>query len=115
MLTDEDRDRDGYFRPGRERRGDDLGALGRHDVTARWGRGGRQHSNDPRSPFVTSGIRVGTPAITTRGFGEAESVQLTNWICDIFDALESGNADDVIASVKTKVSSLCKDFPVYAE
>jgi glycine hydroxymethyltransferase len=71
--------------------------------------------NDPRSPFVTSGIRVGTPAVTTRGFKEAECVQLTNWICDIFDALEAGNADAVIADVKTKVSALCKQFPVYAE
>jgi glycine hydroxymethyltransferase len=64
---------------------------------------------------VTSGIRVGTPAVTTRGFKEAECVQLTNWICDIFDALEAGNADEVIASVKTKVAAMCKDFPVYAE
>jgi glycine hydroxymethyltransferase len=42
-------------------------------------------------------------------------VQLTNWICDIFDALEAGNADEVIASVKVKVAALCKDFPVYAD
>jgi glycine hydroxymethyltransferase len=71
--------------------------------------------NDPRSPFVTSGIRVGTPAVTTRGFKEAECKQLTNWICDIFEALEKGNADAVIADVKAKVSVLCKQFPVYAD
>jgi glycine hydroxymethyltransferase len=71
--------------------------------------------NDPRSPFVTSGIRVGTPAITTRGFKEAECIQLTNWICDIFNALEAGNAEGVIAEVKAKVSALCKKFPVYAD
>jgi glycine hydroxymethyltransferase len=71
--------------------------------------------NDPRSPFVTSGIRIGTPAVTTRGFKETECKQLTNWICDIFDALEKGNADAVIADVKAKVSALCKQFPVYAD
>ena len=70
--------------------------------------------NDPRSPFVTSGIRVGTPAVTTRGFGEQECTDLANWICDIFDALEAGNADEVIASVKEKVAAVCKKFPVYA-
>ena len=63
---------------------------------------------------MTSGIRVGTPAITTRGFKEAECVELTNWICDIFDALEAGNADQVIASVKAKVAVVCKRLPVYA-
>lgn len=71
--------------------------------------------NDPRSPFVTSGIRVGTPAITTRGFKEAECIELTNWICDIFNALEKGNAESTIAEVKAKVSALCQKFPVYAE
>ena len=71
--------------------------------------------NDPRSPFVTSGIRVGTPAITTRGFKEAECIQLTNWICDIFAALETGTADAVIEQVRGKVADLCKKFPVYAE
>jgi glycine hydroxymethyltransferase len=71
--------------------------------------------NDPRSPFITSGIRVGTPAMTTRGFKEAEAIQLTHWICDIFAGLEKGNADAVIAEVKAKVAALCKKFPVYAE
>ncbi|WGL16099.1 serine hydroxymethyltransferase [Microbulbifer bruguierae] len=69
--------------------------------------------NDPRSPFITSGLRVGTPAITTRGFGVEETKQLTNWICDILDALEKGNADATIAEVKVKVLEICAKFPVY--
>lgn len=71
--------------------------------------------NDPRSPFVTSGLRVGTPAITTRGFKEAETVQLTHWMCDVLEALESGNADAKIEEVKTKVLDICKRFPVYGD
>jgi glycine hydroxymethyltransferase len=69
--------------------------------------------NDPRSPFVTSGLRVGTPAITTRGFGIEETTQLTHWMCDILDSLEGGNSEQVIAEVKTKVLDICKRFPVY--
>ncbi|WP_226703950.1 serine hydroxymethyltransferase [Microbulbifer elongatus] len=69
--------------------------------------------NDPRSPFITSGLRVGTPAITTRGFGVEETKQLTNWICDVLDALEKGNADATIAEVKAKVLEICAKFPVY--
>jgi len=69
--------------------------------------------NDPRSPFITSGLRVGTPAITTRGFGEAETVELTGWMCDVLEALENGNADEVIAEVKGKVLEICGRFPVY--
>lgn len=69
--------------------------------------------NDPRSPFVTSGLRVGTPAITTRGFGEEETIQLTHWMCDILDGLEKGNAQQVIAEVKAKVLDICQRFPVY--
>lgn len=69
--------------------------------------------NDPRSPFVTSGLRVGTPAITTRGFGEEETIQLTHWMCDILDGLEKGNAQQVIAEVKVKVLDICQRFPVY--
>lgn len=69
--------------------------------------------NDPRSPFITSGLRVGTPAITTRGFGVEETKQLTNWICDILDALEKGNAEATIAEVKGKVLEICAKFPVY--
>ena len=69
--------------------------------------------NDPRSPFVTSGLRVGTPAITTRGFGEQESIQLTHWMCDILDSLEQGNSEQIIAEVKAKVLDICQRFPVY--
>ena len=70
--------------------------------------------NDPRSPFVTSGLRVGTPAITTRGFGIEETVQLTHWMCDILDSLENGNSEQVIAEVKSQVLAICQRFPVYA-
>ena len=52
----------------------------------------RRKPNDPRSPFVTSGLRIGTPAITTRGFKEAEAVQLAGWICDVLDGLENGTS-----------------------
>ena len=69
--------------------------------------------NDPRSPFVTSGLRVGTPAITTRGFGIDETVQLTHWMCDILDSLEQGNSEQIIAEVKAKVLDICQRFPVY--
>ena len=69
--------------------------------------------NDPRSPFVTSGLRVGTPAITTRGFGIDETVQLTEWMCDILDSLENGTSEQVIAEVKAKVLEICARFPVY--
>ena len=69
--------------------------------------------NDPRSPFVTSGLRVGTPAITTRGFKEAESKELAGWMCDVLASLENGNSEQVIAEVKAKVLEICKRFPVY--
>ena len=69
--------------------------------------------NDPRSPFVTSGLRVGTPAITTRGFGVEETVQLTHWMCDVLESLENGTSEQVIEEVKGKVLELCKRFPVY--
>jgi glycine hydroxymethyltransferase len=69
--------------------------------------------NDPRSPFITSGLRVGTPAITTRGFGVAETQQLTHWICDVLDALEKGDAEAAINDVKQKVLEICAKFPVY--
>jgi glycine hydroxymethyltransferase len=69
--------------------------------------------NDPRSPFVTSGLRVGTPAITTRGFGLEETVQLTQWMCDILDSLENGTAEQVIPQVKANVLEICARFPVY--
>lgn len=68
--------------------------------------------NDPRSPFVTSGLRLGTPAVTTRGFKTAEIEVLTGWIADILDDVTS---DDVRARVKENVLNLCNDFPVYRE
>ncbi len=66
--------------------------------------------NDPQSPFVTSGIRVGTPAATTRGFGEAECRDLASWMCDICDDLEN---QSVIDEVRSKVADLCAKHPVY--
>ena len=70
--------------------------------------------NDPRSPFVTSGLRLGTPAITTRGFGVAETEQLTGWICDVLAALEGGSSAEVIPAVREQVKALCATLPVYA-
>ena len=70
--------------------------------------------NDPRSPFVTSGLRIGTPAITTRGFKEAESEDLAHWICDVLDSLEAGTSNMVIPEVRDKVLELCSRFPVYS-
>ena len=71
--------------------------------------------NDPRSPFITSGLRVGTPAVTTRGFGEAECIELANWMCDVLESLENCTSEQVIADVKQKVLAVCKQFPVYGE
>lgn len=68
--------------------------------------------NDPQSPFVTSGLRIGSPAITTRGFSETDSRNLANWICDILDNM--GNPE-VIATVKGKVQEICKRLPVYGD
>jgi len=67
--------------------------------------------NDPQSPFVTSGLRLGTPAITTRGFGHEETRLLTGWIADILDDIEN---EDTIERVKGQVLEICKRFPVYA-
>jgi glycine hydroxymethyltransferase len=66
--------------------------------------------NDPRSPFVTSGLRLGTPAVTTRGFKEKEIILLSNWIADILDDI---NNEATIAKVKEQVVLLCREFPVY--
>ena len=71
--------------------------------------------NDPRSPFVTSGLRLGSPAITTRGFKERQVIQLTNWICDLLDSFTSGQTESTILRVKEQVLHLCKDFPVYKD
>ena len=67
--------------------------------------------NDPRSPFVTSGLRIGSPAITRRGFKEEQARQVATWMCDILDNL---NDESVSARVKQEVTELCKQFPVYA-
>ncbi|HCO11463.1 MAG TPA: serine hydroxymethyltransferase, partial [Gammaproteobacteria bacterium] len=66
--------------------------------------------NDPKSPFVTSGLRIGSPAVTTRGFKEAEVAEMTSWMCDVLDNIED---ETVIAEVKQKVLELCSRFPVY--
>jgi glycine hydroxymethyltransferase len=68
--------------------------------------------NDPRSPFVTSGFRVGTPASTTRGFGEVEIRQVAEWICDILDQMGD---ESVVDNVRAQVQDLCLRFPVYAD
>ena len=81
-------------------------ALGRAGITVNK----NAVPNDPRSPFVTSGIRVGTPAVTTRGFGEAEVAALANWMCDILDAPTD---EAVIARVAKQVHTICQQFPVY--
>ncbi|ABQ13649.1 serine hydroxymethyltransferase [Dichelobacter nodosus] len=68
--------------------------------------------NDPQSPFVTSGIRIGTPAITTRGFGVNEVKKVANWICDVLDDIDN---EEVILNVRNKVAELCAEFPVYGQ
>ena len=81
-------------------------ALGRAFITVNKNAG----PNDPRSPFVTSGLRLGTPAITRRGFKEAEAEQVANWICDVLDDI---NNEATIEKVREQVKALCADFPVY--
>jgi len=81
-------------------------ALGRANITVNK----NAVPNDPRSPFVTSGLRIGTPAVTTRGFQEEECETLTTWMCDVLDDI--GN-DNMVLSVKQKVLKLCEKFPVY--
>jgi glycine hydroxymethyltransferase len=82
-------------------------ALGRANITVNK----NAVPKDPQSPFVTSGLRVGTPAITTRGFGVEECRKLAGWMCDILDDLSN---EDTIASVRQRVKTLCKEFPVYS-
>ncbi|MBM4291447.1 MAG: serine hydroxymethyltransferase [Deltaproteobacteria bacterium] len=78
--------------------------------------------NDPKSPFVTSGIRVGTPAVTTRGFGEGECAALAGWMCDVMDALSAeardpaahaGAGEAAVEAARERVRALCARFPVY--
>ena len=83
-------------------------ALGRANITVNK----NAVPNDPQSPFVTSGIRIGTPAITTRGFKEKESQQVANWICDIIDNLGNKSTEK---KIKAEVLKLCKRFPVYGK
>ncbi|MBU2884343.1 serine hydroxymethyltransferase [Gilvimarinus agarilyticus] len=95
---------------GKEYSGKDAdAALGEANITVNK----NAVPNDPRSPFVTSGLRVGTPAITTRGFGESECTDLAHWMCDVLDGLEKGDASEAIATVKQKVLDVCAKFPVY--
>ena len=92
---------------GRDVSGKDAeAALGRAHITVNK----TSVPNDPRSPFVTSGLRLGTPAITTRGYTEADTIALAGWIADVLDA----PADEaVIAAVRDKVTAQCKKYPVY--
>ncbi len=87
--------------------GKDLdAALGRAHITVNK----NAVPNDPQSPFVTSGIRIGTPSITTRGFAEAEAKQVANLICDV---IENMGDESVLDSVRAQVSELCSQFPMY--
>ncbi len=71
--------------------------------------------NDPQSPFVTSGIRIGTPAMTTRGFVEEDAKALANWMCDIVDSMDGAKADEAVVSrVRDQVREICTRLPVYA-
>lgn len=81
-------------------------ALGRAHITVNK----NAVPNDPQSPFVTSGIRIGTPAVTTRGFSEADVRELAGWICDILDSIED---EAVIDGVRKKVATVTKRLPVY--
>jgi glycine hydroxymethyltransferase len=84
-------------------------ALGRAHITTNK----NAVPNDPKSPFVTSGLRLGSPASTTRGFKEGEMAQVANWIADIVDALAAGDVEPTITRVRDEVAALCAGFPVY--
>jgi glycine hydroxymethyltransferase len=81
-------------------------ALGRANITVNK----NTVPNDPRSPFVTSGLRIGTPAVTTRGFKEVEVVQLAGWIADVLDDVAN---EAVIERTRQSVLEICRRFPVY--
>ena len=83
-------------------------ALGRANITVNK----NSVPNDPRSPFVTSGFRIGTPASTTRGFGEVEIRQVADWICDVLDQMGD---ESVVDNVRAQVLELCSRFPVYVD
>ena len=82
-------------------------ALGRAHITVNK----NAVPNDPQSPFVTSGIRIGTPAVTTRGFTEADCVTLADWICEVIDDLDN---EAVIERIRDNVTQICRKYPVYA-
>ena len=93
---------------GKEYSGKDAdAALGNANITVNK----NSVPNDPRSPFVTSGLRLGSPAITRRGFKEEQAKQVANWICDVLDNI---NNESVSKRVKSEVVALCEQFPVYA-
>ncbi len=81
-------------------------ALGRANITVNK----NSVPNDPQSPFVTSGLRIGTPAMTTRGFNESDARELAGWICDVLDDI---NNEGTIEQIKTKVLDICAKYPVY--
>ena len=81
-------------------------ALGRANITVNK----NAVPNDPKPPFVTSGLRIGSPAVTTRGFGEAHVAELAGWMCDILEDIEN---EALIGEVREKVLALCRQFPVY--
>ena len=81
-------------------------ALGRAHITVNK----NAVPNDPQKPFVTSGLRIGTPAVTTRGYGEQDCVDLANWLCDVLDAPQD---EAVIARVRDAVAAQCARYPVY--
>jgi len=86
-------------------------ALGRANITVNK----NAVPNDPQSPFVTSGLRIGSPVVTTRGFGEEECRTLAGWIADLLDVLNQPEALEAkISDVKSKVKALCAEYPVYA-
>ncbi|QLB13443.1 serine hydroxymethyltransferase [Bisgaardia hudsonensis] len=85
-------------------------ALGRANITVNK----NSVPNDPQKPFVTSGIRVGTPSVTRRGFNEQDVATLAGWMCDVLDSIGTENEDKVIESTKVKVLEICKRLPVYA-
>ena len=94
---------------GRDITGKDAdAALGRAHITVNK----NAVPNDPRSPFVTSGLRIGTPAATTRGFKEAEVTEVANWIADILD--ENGS-EAAVTRTRAKVEEICRKFPVYGQ
>ncbi|QIW15298.1 serine hydroxymethyltransferase [Pasteurellaceae bacterium RH1A] len=84
-------------------------ALGRANITVNK----NAVPNDPQKPFITSGIRVGTPSVTRRGFKEAEVEQLAGWMCDVLDSINKDNHEEVIAATKAKVLDICARLPVY--